>query len=78
MVYFGTVKNGTIVPEPGVRLVEGSTVRIEPIEIPSPRAPDPVQADPADDLSRFAVRSGIPDLASRHDHYCNGAPKRQD
>ena len=77
MVYFGKVQNGKIVPEPGARLAEGSTVRIEPVEATTP----PAQVngtDPADDLGRFSVPTGIADLASQHDHYCSGAPKRKD
>jgi hypothetical protein len=73
MVYFGKVQNGKIVPEPGARLTEGATVRIEPVEAANGPAAA-TAADPADDLARFAVRTGIPDLASRHDHYCSGAP----
>lgn len=76
MVYFGKVHNGQIVPEPGTRLTEGSTVRIEPVETPANGAA--AGPDPADDLGRFAVRTGIRDLASQHDHYASGAPKRKD
>ena len=71
MVYFGRVQNGKIVPEPGARLAEGSTVRIEPVEAAANGTPQDV--DPADDLDRFAVPTGIPDLASQHDHYSSGA-----
>ncbi len=76
MVYFGRVQNGRIIPEPGARLVEGATVRIEPVDAPNGPAP-PQATDPADDLARFAVRTGLPDLATRHDHYCSGAPERE-
>jgi hypothetical protein len=75
MVYFGTVQNGKIIPEPGAQLAEGSTVRIEPVTADGNDAA--AGADPADDLSRFAVPTGIRDLASQHDHYCSGAPKRK-
>jgi hypothetical protein len=76
MVYFGKVQNGKIVPEPGARLAEGSTVRIEPVE--STTQAHTNGADPADDLGRFAVPTGISDLASQHDHYCSDAPKRKE
>jgi predicted DNA-binding antitoxin AbrB/MazE fold protein len=34
------------------------------------------ERDPAYDLSDLAVEAGIPDLASEHDHYLYGTPKR--
>lgn len=76
MVYFGKVHNGKIIPDSGVRLTEGAIVRIEPVENGKP-APDS-NPDPADDLARFTVPTGIPDLASQHDHYCSGAPKDEE
>ena len=36
-----------------------------------------VEKDPAFDLSELAVRTSIPDLATEHDHYLYGTPKRQ-
>lgn len=72
MVWFGKVQNGKIVPEAGARLTEGEIVRIEPVEH-TDAAPSS-GADPADDLTRFAVHTGIRDLASQHDKYCNGKP----
>jgi hypothetical protein len=74
MVYLGTVKDGKVIPEPGARLVEGSTVRIEPVETTAQAPAATGGDDPADDLARFAVRTGIKDLAENHDHYCSGAP----
>lgn len=74
MVWFGKVQNGKIIPEPGTPLAEGEIVRIERVS-----SSEPIRkgaSDPADDLSQFAVRTGIRDLASQHDHYCSGAPKR--
>lgn len=35
-----------------------------------------VENDPAFNLSSLAVKTGIPDLATEHDHYLYGAPKR--
>ncbi len=77
MVYFGKVQNGKIVPEPGAHLAEGATVRIEPVDAPNGVPTSSTATDPADDLGRFAVRTGIPDLATQHDHYCGGAPKQE-
>lgn len=74
MVWFGKVQNGKIIPEPGTPLAEGEIVRIERVSSSEPIRKD--TSDPADDLSRFAVRTGIRDLASQHDHYCSGTPKR--
>lgn len=37
-----------------------------------------VEDDPAFNLSSLAVKTGIPDLATEHDHYLYGTPKRRD
>ena len=37
----------------------------------------PVENDPAFNLSSLAVKTGIPDLATEHDHYLYGTPKRR-
>ena len=74
MVYFGKVQDGKIVPEPGLRLVEGSTVRIEPIDTSPPQTNG--AHDPADDLCAEAVDTGMTDMAEQHDHYASGAAKR--
>jgi hypothetical protein len=34
------------------------------------------ETDPAFDLASLAVNTGIPDLASNHDHYLYGTPKK--
>jgi hypothetical protein len=76
MIYFGKVENGKVILERCASLPEGARVRIELVnaaDLPQPTAPDP-----ADGLERFAVHTGIADLASQHDHYCSGAPKRQE
>lgn len=69
MVYFGKVKDGKIIPEPGVPLVEGARVRIEPVED---------GADTADNLAADAVDIGVTEMSEEHDHYASGAPKRRD
>jgi hypothetical protein len=67
MVYFGKVKNGRIELDNGNGIPEGTRVRIEPL----------VQdEDPADRLGDEAAETGIPDLASEHDHYIYGTPRR--
>lgn len=40
-----------------------------------PEDPD-VEQDPAFDISSLAVATDIPDLATEHDHYLYGLPKR--
>lgn len=67
MTYLGTVKRGRIELEEAVSLPEGTRVRVEPVQ---------VGLDPADGLGDEAVESGIPDLASRHDHYIYGVPNQ--
>ncbi len=73
MVYFGKVKDGKIIPEPGVPLVEGARVRIEPVD-ESGAVIDPVYR-----LGDLAVDDGGPaDVAAEHDHYIYGTPKKGD
>jgi hypothetical protein len=67
MTYIGTVKSGRVELEPSCTLPDGTKVRIEPIENSS---------DPADGLGDDAVPTGVADLASQHDHYVYGTPKR--
>lgn len=68
MTYLGIVKNGKIELDPGVELPEGAVVRVE--------APESA-TDPADGLADEAVDTGIPDLATQHDHYAYGTTKRE-
>ncbi len=68
MTYRGTVKNGKVELEEGPALPEGAIVRVEAIE---------PGEDPADGLADDAVSTSIPDLASQHDDYIYGMPKRQ-
>lgn len=75
MGYYGTVKDGKVVLEAGASLADGVRVRVEPVEATNGTGNHQKAVDPADDLARFAVRTGITDLASQHDHYCNGAPR---
>jgi len=68
MTVMGTVRNGRIELEPGAALPEGVRVRIEPIT----QAPDPLEG-----IAEDAVDTGICDLATQHDHYIYGTPKRE-
>lgn len=71
----GTVQNGVIVPDDPTQLpAEGTRVHIEP-----------VPAEPNEGMSSFLQRYGPfmvddpqapTDLASQHDHYRPGVPKR--
>ena len=71
MVYRGVVKNGVVVLDPGVRLPEGSEVRVEPVSPPTRKT----LADQLGDLVG-SVPDLPPDMAQQHDHYLHGAPKR--
>jgi len=72
MTYTGTVSKGTVILPPEAKLLDGTKVRVEPIEEysrPEPvgkRLLAPVGAD--DDLPE--------DFAENHDHYIRGAPRR--
>ncbi|MCP4246061.1 MAG: hypothetical protein GY778_03335 [bacterium] len=68
MTYQGVVRNGKVDLEDGASLPEGTVVRIQTVD----ETPDPV-----DTLYDEAVETGIPDLASQHDHYAHGTPKRE-
>ena len=79
MTYRGRVKNGVIVPEPGVRLREGMDVRIEPVGETQGAADNTQEAcQLRDGLLSFSgvIKEGPPDLARNHDHYLHGTPRR--
>lgn len=75
MSYKGTVKNGVIVLEPGVKLADGTFVSVEPE--PRPAVKDE-GLDPAWRMDELAGDTGIPDLAVNLDHYLYGHPKVTD
>ena len=80
MSYNGTVRNGIVVLEPGANLPEGAQVRVEqvePIAKPAAEYARP-EDDPLFDMSKYAVKTGIPDLATNLDHYLYGHPKVTD
>jgi hypothetical protein len=78
MVYQGTIQNGVIVLDGGIRLPEGAPVRVELVN----RDVSTMAAEENDDallnMSQFAVDMGIPDLAVNIDHYLYGHPKVTD
>ena len=82
MSYKGRVKDGVIVLESGVKLADGTTVRVEPdqkssaVEQVPPISRD--ELDPVWRMAELAVPTGIPDLATNADHYLYGHPKLKD
>lgn len=78
MTFRGTIQNGKVVFDEPISLPDGTPVRVEQTRARRKRrAPkSPASTDPAYNLSRFAVSTGLPDLAREHDHYTYGTPKR--
>jgi len=73
MTYRGRVQGGVIVLESTDQIPEGTLVSIETV---SNRVPvETSEIDPAFLIGDLAVETGIPDLASNHDHYLYGHPK---
>jgi hypothetical protein len=77
MTVRGKVQGGVIVPEAGSTLPEGTDVVITTVEDPGtqpPPRPDTLSAR----LMKYAgALSGLPkDLASNHDHYIHGTPRK--
>jgi hypothetical protein len=72
MLLEGTVVNGTIVLDGEARLPDGA--RVEVTVKPPQRASTPL----GEMLLRHAGKAtGLPeDMASQHDHYLHGTPKR--
>jgi len=67
-------------PEEPVELeINGHYVlRIEPLKKQKPIVNNKkVESDPAFDLAALAVKTGLADLATEHDHYLYGTPKRE-
>jgi hypothetical protein len=82
MSYKGTVKNGVVVLEAGAILPDGTAVTVEAEARPSAAELKPTPGSPEDDplfdMSKYAVDTGIPDLAVNLDHYLYGHPKVTD
>lgn len=70
MVYRGTVKGGVVQFEGGMAPVDGTVVRVEPIDVPGVQRSN--ESDPLFQMDELAVDTGIPDLASNLDHYLYG------
>lgn len=78
MTYHGTVRNGVIILDQEARLPDGTSVEVRPA-MPNGALPNfPDDDFDLDDLAKFAVDTGIPDLALNHDHYLYGHPKVAD
>ena len=79
MTYRGRVRNGVVVLEQGVRLREGTDVRVEPVE-ETKNTPDasPEPRELREGLLSFSgvIKEGPSDLARNHDHYLHGTPRR--
>jgi hypothetical protein len=68
-----------VVLEPGVRLREGTDVRVEPVEETQEAAQGSQEARQLrEGLLSFSgvVKEGPSDLAQNHDHYLHGTPRR--
>lgn len=69
----GTVKNGVVVLAPGTTLPDGTAVRVETLDAPSPE--DPFLAAVRQTAKR---RPHWPkDYALNHGHYVSGEPKKR-
>lgn len=72
--YQGKFTQGVVILENGVQLPEGTTVKVEPIDV--------AVSEPGEDalyrLSDLAAPTGIPDLARNIDHYLYSHPKVND
>jgi hypothetical protein len=65
----GTVENGVIIPDDAIALPEGTRVRIEAVKPPNQTF--------AERYSEFCgAVEGPADLATQHEHYRLGPPKR--
>ncbi len=79
MTYRGRVINGVVVLESGVRLREGTDVRVEPVEKTQDVAErSQEERQLREGLLSFpgVVKEGPSDLARNHDHYLHGTPRR--
>lgn len=67
----GVVQNGVIVPDDTHALAEGTRVRIEPLQVAKQTTFGQLFGDLVIDCPDLPT-----DLASQHDHYRLGTPKR--
>jgi hypothetical protein len=75
MVYTGTVQNGVVVFENGIRLPDGTPVRVETISKEASNQTNSSEEDALLNISNFAEDIGVPDLSVNIDHYLYGHPK---
>jgi hypothetical protein len=68
MSFVSKVTNGTIVIPPGIKIPEGTAVRVEPLreETLAKRLKNVIGS----------VEGLPPDFAEHHDHYIHGTPKK--
>jgi hypothetical protein len=66
----GTVRNGVVVLDEGVKLPEGERVRV----LAERPADEPTLAEKM--LRHAGTLDLPPDTSTNHDHYAHGAPKR--
>ena len=73
MTYRGHVKGGMVIFDSPTPLPEGAEVTIELVSGPT-ESPDDAE-NPLLKMIELAGPTGIPDLATNHDHYLYGHPK---
>lgn len=76
MTLRGTIENGRLVLDDGEGLPNGTRVDVRVRAGRSKARSNEKVADPLAKLASHAVRTGVRDLASEHDHYAYGTPKR--
>ena len=76
MTYRGHVKDGVVVLDPTIPLPEGAEVTIEVVEKIDNSSEN--SEHPFLRMIDLAGPTGIPDLATNHDHYLYGHPKVDD
>ena len=77
MTFRATYINGKVQLEPGASFPEGTPLRVEPVAAVRSRKTRKRSARKLSTLARFAVKTGIRDLSTEHDHHTYGTPKRR-
>lgn len=72
MSFTGKVQNGVVVLPPGAHLADGTEVEVTPV------VSEAEAAEFTEQVLRIAqkVQNLSPDLASNHDHYLHGHPRK--
>jgi hypothetical protein len=76
MTLRGTIENGRLVLDDGEGLPNGTRVDVRVRSAGSKARSRSKGLDPLAKLASRAVTTGVSDLASEHDHYAYGTPKR--